>query len=157
MNNNKEYNILIDKYNIRKNFFLDWEVIFFMKLFKSLVCGLTAFLTLSLLMGSVCAAATPISPNNIIKNVKVGQEFSIVLSTNPTTGSKWVTNYNPSYLKLVSQRYQPTQPIRDGSGGSEIFTYKALKPGETMITFQIKSSSGPEPMFVLGYQVNITK
>ena len=127
-----------------------------MKLFKSLVCGLTAFLALSLLMGSVCAA-TPIAPNNIVKNVKVGHEFSIVLSANPSTGSKWVTNYNPSYLKFVSQRYQPTQPIRDGSGGSEIFTYKALKPGETMITFQIKSSSGPEPMFVLGYQVNITK
>jgi predicted secreted protein len=127
-----------------------------MKLFKSLVCGLTAFLALSLLMGSVCAT-TPIAPNNIVKNVKVGHEFSIVLSANPSTGSKWVTNYNPSYLKLVSQRYQPTQPIRVGSGDSEIFTYKALKPGETMVTFQIKYSSGFEPMFVLGYYVNITK
>ncbi len=127
----------------------------FMKIFKPTVFGLTTILMLSLMVGSSFAASTTIT-GPIIKNVKVGQEFTIVLPTNPSTGYNWKANYNSKYLKLIKQTYQPNTPILIGSGGNEVFTFKALKSGETLITLNYQRS-GSKPIQIKEYKLKIIK
>jgi len=62
-----------------------------------------------------------------------GEEFHIVLKGNPTTGYEWIADYDPQYIELVNQKYIPNNLNSCGSGGIYIFTFKALKTGNTDI------------------------
>ena len=54
-------------------------------------------------------------------------EFSIQLSSNPTTGYSWaLDSYDHRFLTLVRHQYIPSSPQLIGSGGHEIWTFKAL-------------------------------
>jgi inhibitor of cysteine peptidase len=71
-------------------------------------------------------------------NVKANQEFTIALEANPTTGYDWQPVFDSGVLSQVKKDYQQDdhsgKPLV-GSGGTDFFTYKALKTGETKITF----------------------
>jgi inhibitor of cysteine peptidase len=69
--------------------------------------------------------------------VGAGQEFSIILESNPTTGYHWdiVGNLDGNMVELVKNEYTSTSdPNLVGGGGVEVWTFKALKAGETQIT-----------------------
>ncbi len=100
-------------------------------------------------MGGVVAS------NVNVTNVKVGQEFSIVLPTNPSTGYTWNASYNNQYLELVNQSYQPSYPIEEGSGGNETFIFKALKPSDTIITLNYKAPWMSNPAQTVTYDIKI--
>lgn len=70
------------------------------------------------------------------KIVKVNKEFVVALESNPATGYSWTAEYDPNYLKLVNSKYilYKTKPCTVGSGGVQIFTFKSIKPGKTMVT-----------------------
>jgi predicted secreted protein len=61
--------------------------------------------------------------------VAQGQQFSITLPQNQTTGSIWVPTYNASAI---------SQKSGSGSGGTEVFTFQALKAGTTIIMFDAR-------------------
>lgn len=86
----------------------------------------------SILFGALAAPAGegPIT-------VKVGEEFEVTLDSNPTTGYGWRIAAPPDkvILVLVGAEYRPDGKGMAGSGGKEIYTFKALAPGETTITF----------------------
>lgn len=70
--------------------------------------------------------------------VRVGDIFSIKLQSNPTTGYEWYF-FQPldnSMVELVKRDSISDKPVREGSGGIEIFTFKALKVGKTMISME---------------------
>ena len=62
--------------------------------------------------------------------VAQGQQFSITLPQNQTTGSIWVPTYNASAI---------SQKSGSGSGATEVFTFQALKAGTTIIMFDARS------------------
>ncbi len=71
--------------------------------------------------------------------VKLGDNFSLTLESNPTTGYSWKANFNSRQLKLVSQKFEPRQSddqqLIAGRGGQEVFEFQALKAGNTKIEF----------------------
>jgi len=62
--------------------------------------------------------------------VAQGQQFSITLPQNQTTGATWVPTYNSSAI---------SQKSGSGSGATEVFTFQALKAGTTTIMFDARS------------------
>ena len=67
--------------------------------------------------------------------VTAGNEFKIVIESNPSTGYHWelVGGIDESLLQFISTEYRATEPILPGASGKEAWTFKALAPGETTI------------------------
>jgi inhibitor of cysteine peptidase len=60
--------------------------------------------------------------------VNAGESFEIKLTENPTTGYIWALAQLPESFYLLSDSYQPDQPIKIGSGGTHRFYFVAMKP-----------------------------
>lgn len=127
---------------------------------KKYLALLIPFLVLSFLVSGVSAA----QDNNVahykpVKVVKVNKEFKIALESNPTTGYSWEAKFDPEYIKLVNSTYiaYQTNPRIVGSGGVEIFTFKAIKPGKTEITMQYQRPWEGNPIKEVNYNVIILK
>ena len=71
--------------------------------------------------------------------VKNGSVFSIAIPSNPTTGYSWkiAKISNPLIIKNISANYIPDKadPGICGSGGREVWKFKALKCGNASIEF----------------------
>ena len=70
---------------------------------------------------------------------KVGANFVIRLESNPTTGYSWRTaEFASGIVELVSNEYKPQNNSGNivGSGGTEIWTFKAVGKGKINITFE---------------------
>ncbi|MBA4389779.1 MAG: hypothetical protein C0399_02445 [Syntrophus sp. (in: bacteria)] len=76
----------------------------------------------------------PINPIN----TKVGKAVSITLDSNPTTGYQWqlANPVDEKVLKLISSEYRPPKTKKLGAGGKEVWTFKALSTGQTIINFE---------------------
>jgi len=73
--------------------------------------------------------------------VTVGEEFTISLDSNPTTGYSWeLTGPLPAWLELIGSEYipTPTDPPMVGSGGIEEWTFRANAAGTATITFEYR-------------------
>ena len=70
--------------------------------------------------------------------VKVGQEFNITLDSNPSTGYQWqlAKQLNGSILVLIGAQYIPSERGRIGAGGTEVWTFKAVKSGTAEISLE---------------------
>ena len=111
----------------------------------------------------------PTMPNtNILDNnathkqsVKVGDTFSNQVRSNPTTGYRWqlAEPFDKARLEKISNTYQAdANPNRlVGVGGTEIWTFKALKSGDTHIQLRyLRSWEAQEPPAqVANYQIQI--
>jgi len=71
------------------------------------------------------------------KNIEVtaGNEFKIIIDSNPSTGYHWelIGNLDETLIQFVSKDYRADEPVLAGSGGSDIWTFKALAAGEAKI------------------------
>ena len=108
---------------------------------KKYLALLISFLALSLLVSGASAAQnqnTATHPVIKTKLVKVDKEFQVVLKSNPTTGYSWMAKFDPKYIQLVNSKYVPYKTSNNivGSGGVQIFTFKAIKKGFSRITFE---------------------
>lgn len=122
-----------------------------LKVEKRVILGFTIFFLLNSLL-AVSFAADDV----IVENVELDEQFQISLDSNPSTGYSWEADYDPEYLELISEEYVPdnTGGIVLGGGGSEIFTFQALKVGQTTITFNYQM--GSQPVDTLQYDIRIT-
>ncbi len=118
-----------------------------MKLNYLIVYSLIIFCTMSLTFG--CDAATTSNATN----VNVGQEFSIILACNPSTGFEWNASYNTQYLELINQSYQPNYPILAGSVVMKTSPFKALKAGNSNITFNYEQPWEQDPVQTVTYDI----
>ena len=130
---------------------------------KRYVALFVSLLALSFMVSGTVAAqdTSNVAQHNPIKIVQVNKEFRIALSSNPTTGYLWMTKFDPNYLQLVNSTYiaYPTRPGIVGSGGIQIFTFKAIKPGNTEITMQYQRpwAETVPPLKEVKYDVIILK
>ena len=109
--------------------------------------------TLYLLLASVvflaaCAAPTPVpatadpasssmpaitDPSQPIM-VNAGEPFMIVVESNPSTGYHWELVGDLTGVEFVSRAYTPSEPVLTGSGGVDVWAFKAVSTGEIQIT-----------------------
>jgi inhibitor of cysteine peptidase len=59
---------------------------------------------------------------------RVGEELSVVLEENPTTGYRWHAEIDPRTLQQTGDRYQGHTEPR-GAGGTRQLTFRVLRPG----------------------------
>ncbi len=66
---------------------------------------------------------------------KPGETFDIVLSSNPTTGYHWnlIGESDANVVQLIGQDYISQQPVLVGSGGVDVWTFRAINAGDTTI------------------------
>lgn len=64
-----------------------------------------------------------------------GSEFKIVIESNPTTGYHWelMEELDGSIVEFVSKDYRPDEPVTTGSGGVDVWIFKAIAAGEAQI------------------------
>lgn len=74
-------------------------------------------------------------PNQPVE-VQAGETFEIVIESNPTTGYHWeiVGGLDENIIQFVSSDYKNEEPITIGSGGVDIWTFKAASAGQTLLT-----------------------
>jgi len=71
-------------------------------------------------------------------DVAVGQEFSITLASNPTTGYHWelAAPLDDAVVQQVASEYKTSETRMLGTGGQEIWTFKAVSTGQTVISLK---------------------
>lgn len=67
--------------------------------------------------------------------VTAGETFDLVVPSNSSTGYRWdiIPELNINLVELVSQNYVAEQPVMPGSGGVDVWTFRAVNAGETTI------------------------
>lgn len=85
---------------------------------------------------SACGADAPLQITDRAQPIEVnaGEEFIIVIESNPTTGYHWEIMGELDHLEFVSKDYRADEPVLTGSGGVEVWTFKAVATGEAQIT-----------------------
>lgn len=65
----------------------------------------------------------------------VGEQFTIKLEGNATTGFQWTSAFDEAYLKQVKSEYvvDKSKTGMVGVGGNQYFTFQALKAGSTEV------------------------
>ena len=68
--------------------------------------------------------------------VKAGQMFSLRLLSNPTTGYGWAMTEAPDPVRVAwtTNVFEPPEQELPGSGGHEVWSFQALRPGTTRMT-----------------------
>lgn len=104
------------------------------KFLVSIICSL-------ILLG--CTSPLQFSDPTQPIQINAGDEFQIVLNANPTTGYHWefVEEVDQNIIQFVSRDYEADQPVTTGSGGTEVWTFKAIATGEARITLGYYSPS----------------
>jgi inhibitor of cysteine peptidase len=68
--------------------------------------------------------------------VEAGEQFTIELASNPSTGYTWQLAQPPGdQVALVDQDYEPEGDPRPGSSGFQRFVFEGMKVGTTELTF----------------------
>jgi inhibitor of cysteine peptidase len=77
----------------------------------------------------------PTDPDQTIE-VQAGETFDIVIDTNPTTGYHWefIGEVDGNIVEFVSRDYTADEPVSPGSGGVDVWTFKAVSTGQAQIT-----------------------
>ncbi|HRQ22405.1 MAG TPA: protease inhibitor I42 family protein [Anaerolineales bacterium] len=76
-----------------------------------------------------------------------GNEFKIVIPSNPSTGYHWelMDELDETIVQFVSREYRADEPVMPGSGGADVWTFKAVSAGETTIQLGYYPPSANEP------------
>jgi inhibitor of cysteine peptidase len=102
------------------------------KAVMALIAALVAVGTLAL----ACGPAPAPAGNEI--QAKAGQDFTITLESNRTTGYEWQLAQTPnaSIVKFVKSDYIAPQGGRPGQGGEEVWTFQAVGKGTAQISMK---------------------
>jgi inhibitor of cysteine peptidase len=99
---------------------------------------LLAVVATCLVAGCIGEVETYTDPGQTI-SIGINQQFVIALGSNPTTGYSWQESHDATTIELVEKIYkEEAKEGVVGAGGVEYFRFKALKAGETEITFVYK-------------------
>lgn len=107
---------------------------------KTLVISFVIILVISaVLISAVCCTRTANyteADSGKTIEASVGQQFTITLRGNETTGYVWqmTKDTNSKIVKKISDKYTTDNTGLVGSGGDHVWTYKAVAAGETTIT-----------------------
>jgi inhibitor of cysteine peptidase len=120
-----------------------------MKARVALVCLTTAVL-FSLLACSSSAAPEELSVDIASSGKEVtlaaGGMLTVTLESNITTGYSWNENANigdKTVMQQTDHKYQPPATAIPGAGGKEVWTFKALKAGQSTISMEYRRPFDP--------------
>lgn len=70
--------------------------------------------------------------------VYVGNDFSIVLESNPTTGYSWQLSSLPEkeLISFINSYFETKESAAVGASGRQVWVFKALKAGKATIHFK---------------------
>ena len=73
--------------------------------------------------------------------VEIGQKFTVILESNPTTGFRWqlAKPLDESIVKIIDSEFRTLAtkfPPPPGTGGIEIWTFEAVAVGSTEIAME---------------------
>ena len=90
-------------------------------------------------------------------DVQAGETFVIVLDTNPSTGYHWEVLGELIGAEFVSRDYIADEPVMPGSGGVDVWTFKALSAGEAQVTFgnYPPSTEGGEAQQTVTFNISV--
>ncbi len=98
----------------------------------------------ALLTSSVYADKTSGSQENVPIEVNVGEDFTITLDANPSTGYSWSLSkpLDKEVVTLVSNNYltPKTEKNKVGQGGKSVWKFKGAGAGKAVITLEYKRS-----------------
>lgn len=104
-------------------------------------------------------ALQPISDPAKILDANAGEEFTIIIEANPSTGYHWelVDDLDKNLVEFVSKGYAADQPEKPGSGGVEIWKFRAIAPGTGEITlgYYPPGDSGAGPQQKVTFTVTV--
>ena len=71
-------------------------------------------------------------------NARAGENFTISLESNPTTGYSWQLKkpLDEKFVQLVGSEYVPSRTDLVGAGGTEKWTFRAVKKGTTRLSLK---------------------
>lgn len=71
-------------------------------------------------------------------DVAVGQEFTVTLASNATTGYHWELSapLDEAVVRLIGSDYRAADTKLLGAPGKEVWTFQAVGPGQTVITLK---------------------
>ncbi|HUC89501.1 MAG TPA: protease inhibitor I42 family protein [Patescibacteria group bacterium] len=74
--------------------------------------------------------------------VKKGQQFTISLASNASTGYSWSVDdtYNKNVITKVSNKYQAANTNMSGAPGKELWVFKGANKGSTKLNFKYTRS-----------------
>lgn len=118
----------------------NWAVVLSVAL-AILCAGCTSSTTPSPSAGTSTSNATALGA---AITVVQGQNFTIQLQSNPSTGYHWEPTYDNSTITLINRAFASsvsTESAIVGAGGTDLFTFQGIKPGTSIITFNNISPS----------------
>jgi inhibitor of cysteine peptidase len=118
----------------------------YIKMKKCLLILMMVVVTASTLLGCAAPATAKVKvygKDDTTIFAKVGEEFTITIDENPTTGYQW--RFSVSDEKIVSMskdEYVPDSRAEDveGAGGQRVLTFKANAKGNTTINMVYERS-----------------
>ena len=101
-----------------------------MRMKKTIILSIALIVLASLCFANEAKQLKPMA-------VRIGDSFTITLRANMSTGYQWqLTTLDETMLQLVNSEYIPYKTKRLGADGKQLWTFKALKAGETSIAFK---------------------
>ena len=73
-------------------------------------------------------------------SVTLNKEFRISLDSNPSTGYRWEPSFDKAFLRLKRDHFKRPAKVFPGAGGTQVFVFLPIKPGQTDIHFVYKRS-----------------
>jgi inhibitor of cysteine peptidase len=90
--------------------------------------------------------------------VKTGETFDLVLPSNPSTGYRWgiIPELDENIVEFVEQNYVSEQPVIPGSGGVDVWTFRAGNAGDTTVVLGYYPPSNPnDPEEVVTFSIHV--
>ncbi len=102
--------------------------------------------------GCVSPTTTSPSPNATIAStnptalgagitVMQGQNFTIQLQSDPSTGNAWQPSYDNSSIAFINRVFIASS-VAPGAPGADIFTFQGTKPGTSVMSFNYTNATG---------------
>lgn len=127
------------------------------------------FFTIAMLLSACSLAGATEEPTvvpqlNISDPAKIleasaGNEFKIIIDSNPTTGYHWeiIGDVDADVVEFVSRDFRGDEPVAVGSGGVDVWVFKAVAAGETHITlgYYPPSNDPVEPQQTVTFTVTV--
>jgi len=102
----------------------------------------------------------PVISENEMKtelSIKKGDSFRIELESNPTTGYMWYEKHDSQMISLIKSEFISSSPEKKivGNPGKQIFVFKAVEKGETVIEFVYKREWEKEIVKKINFKIRI--
>lgn len=134
------------------------------------------FLGITIILLASCATSSPTptptlpptaeTPNTLIEptdptelvTVKTGETFELVLPSNPSTGYHWdiIPELDENIVQFVEQNFIAEQPVIPGSGGVDVWTFRAVSTGDTTVVLGYYPPGNPDdPQEVVAFSIRV--